>query len=213
MLVSTPYTECYVKKSFLTSKPIYTKDETIFGVLMAIRFIRGRAPLYVVYFPSIGALYDKVDQCAIFNKKETPSEEIKMTDVGWWDCISDYWQLTQIKSLKGFIIHSKSKTNKKYSGQYMFTCDPQGKHETVDWGQSEVWHEHKTKTYFFDEKTGVLISSPNNKMIIKDSSLSPSILETPKWLRVYKDENSPQRTSFEDGKKFLGETDSFTYEQ
>ena len=72
MLVSTPYTECYVKKSFLSGKPNYGKDETSFGIITAIRFIRNRAPLFFVYFPSMGALYDKVDQCAIFNKEETP---------------------------------------------------------------------------------------------------------------------------------------------
>ena len=48
MIVSTPYTECYVKKSFLSGDPNYGKDETIFGVLQAIRFIRARAPLYMV---------------------------------------------------------------------------------------------------------------------------------------------------------------------
>ena len=72
MIVSTPYTECYIKKSFLAGKPNYGKDETVFGVLYAIRFIRARAPLYIVYLPSMGALYDKVDQCAIFNRSETP---------------------------------------------------------------------------------------------------------------------------------------------
>ena len=69
MIVSTPYVECYVKKSFLSGQPIFRKDETIFGVIKAIRFIRNRAPLFIVYFPSIGALYDKVDQCSIFIKK------------------------------------------------------------------------------------------------------------------------------------------------
>ena len=43
MIVSTPYTECYVKKSFLSGNPNYGKDETIFGVLHAIRFIRGKS--------------------------------------------------------------------------------------------------------------------------------------------------------------------------
>jgi hypothetical protein len=48
MIVSTPYIECYVKKSFLSGKPNYGKDETIFGVLQGIRFVRARAPLFLV---------------------------------------------------------------------------------------------------------------------------------------------------------------------
>ena len=53
--------------------------------------------LYIVYLPSMGALYDKVDQCAIFNRPNTPDKIIKMNDVAWWDTLSDYWQLTQIQ--------------------------------------------------------------------------------------------------------------------
>ena len=87
MIVSTPYTEVYVKKSFLSGNPNYGKDETIFGVLYGIRFVRARAPLYIVFLPSMGALYDKVDQCAIFSKPN-PTGMITMHDIGWWD---SYW--------------------------------------------------------------------------------------------------------------------------
>ena len=52
-LVSTPYTEVYVKRSFLSGAPNYGKDDTIPGVLVAIRFVFNRAPLYVVWFPSM----------------------------------------------------------------------------------------------------------------------------------------------------------------
>ena len=40
MIVSTPYTECYVKKSFLSGDPNYGKDETIFGVLQLLELFR-----------------------------------------------------------------------------------------------------------------------------------------------------------------------------
>jgi hypothetical protein len=211
MIVSTPYVECYVKRSFLSGTPIYEKDETIFGILIGIRYIRGRAPLYIVYLPTIGSVYDKVDQCAIFKRETTPDTSISMEDVGWWDSISDYWQLIQIKFLKGFTIHSTSKNGTNMSGKYLFTCDPQGKSE-IDWGQSECWHEHKTKTYFFDELTGVLVSTPNNKMRVFDSSLSTDPPESPNWLRVYNDINHPERTSHETNLR-LGNNNSFTYKK
>jgi len=109
MIVSTPYTECYVKKSFLSGNPNYGKDETIFGVLYGIRFVRGRAPLYIVYLPSMGAMYDKVDQCAIFNRSQAPEKEIRMNDVAWWDCISDYWQLTQLQGIRHMDVQLQNK--------------------------------------------------------------------------------------------------------
>ena len=62
-------------QNLLSGDPNYGKDETIFGVLHAIRFM-GRAPLYLVHLPSMGAFYDKVDQCAIFDRKETQTKKL-----------------------------------------------------------------------------------------------------------------------------------------
>ena len=213
MIVSTPYTECYVKKSFLSGDPNYGKDETIFGVLQAIRFIRGRAPLYLVYLPSMGAFYDKVDQCAIFNREEVPNFSIKMSDVAWWDSLSDYWQLTQIQGLRGMDLEMFNRRSKKLTGNYLWTCDPQRPREGNDYGQAEAWHEHKTKTYFFDDNTGVLCCGPNNKMRFLDNSLSPKELENPYWLRVYKDSDEPERISHEDDGDRLGEIERWDYSE
>ena len=210
MLVSTPYTEVFIKRSFLMDSPKLDQDETIFAVLMAIRFTRGRAPLFICYIPSIGALYDKVDQCAIFNKSETPEEEIGMSDVGWWDALSSKWELTQIQALRGIDIEATMRTGRKVSGTYLWTCDPQVP-DTTDYGQAGVWHEHKTKTFFFDTQTGVLCCAPNNKMLLSDSSLSPEELESPSWLRVYKDINWPERTSHEQ-QGYYGQSENFNYE-
>tara|TARA_R110000851_G_scaffold236991_7_gene389784 strand:- start:5526 stop:6167 length:642 start_codon:yes stop_codon:yes gene_type:complete len=213
MIVSTPYTECYVKKSFLAGAPKYDSDETIFGVLYGIRFVRGRAPLYLIYFPSLGAFFDKVDQCAIFNKPNTPNYKIKMADVGWWDCLSDYWQLTQIQGIKGMDVEMYSRTNHTWEGTYLWTCDPQSPKETTDYGQAECWHEHKTKTYFFDDETGVLCCGPNNKMRFLDNSLCGKELEKPYWLKVYKDSDSPERTSHECDNISFGDTDNWDYSE
>ncbi len=210
MLVSTPYTEVHVKKSFLSGEPNYGKDETVYGVLVAIRFIFGRAPLYVVWLPKIGAVYDKVDQCAIFNKPETPDQRITMADVGWWDCVAHYWQLTQIKVLSGVWVTLQSRTGKETEGLYLWTCDPQQDPEKNDYTGAQVWHEHKTKNYFFDEDTGVLCCGPNNKMRFICSSLSPDPLESPSWLRVYKDSDCPSRMTHEWTGHF-GDSDEWDY--
>lgn len=213
MIVSTPYTECYVKKSFLSGNPNYGKDETVFGVLCGIRFVRSRAPLYIVYLPSMGALYDKVDQCAIFNKSITPDKVIKMKDVAWWDSLSDYWQLTQIQVLRRMDVEMINRSGHTWDGSYLWTCDPQRPRDVNDYGQSEAWHEHKTKTYFFDHETGALICGPNNKMRFLDSSLCPKNLEVPYWMKVYKDSDSPERVTHEWDNKNLGHVDRWDYEE
>lgn len=211
-LISTPHTEVYVKRSFLSGAPKYGQDETIHGVLVGIRFVFNRAPLYVVWFPSTGAVYDKVDQCAIFDRPKTPEELITMDDVGWWDCLSHHWQLVQIKAFTRCAVTLKARTGRKTEGTYLWTCDPQGDPERTDLTGAQVWHEHKTKNYFFDEKTGVLCCGPNNKMRFISSSLSPHPLEDAKWLRVYKDSDSPQRVTHE-WNGFFGRSVSWDYER
>lgn len=213
MIVSTPYTEVYVKKSFLSGRPNYGKDETIFGVLYGIRFIRARAPLYIVFLPSMGALYDKVDQCAIFNKPETPDRPITMSDIAWWDSISDYWQLVQIQGIRGMDVEMQNRKGHKWEGSYLWTCDPQRPRDVNDYSQSECWHEHKTKTYFFDDNTGVLCCGPNNKMRFLDNSLCPKELDTPYWMKVYRDSDSPQRITHENDGERLGDRDRWNYEE
>lgn len=210
MIVSTPYTEVYVKKSFLAGAPKYTQDETVFGVLVGIRFITNRAPLYLVWFPEIGALYDKVDQCAIFIREETPEHAVTMSDVGWWDCISDYWQLVQLAVLEDCPVTMMSRTGRALKGSYLWSCDPQKRPGAATFGQSRMWHEHKTKNYFFDKQTGVLCCGPNNKMRFVSSSLSPSKLADPRWLRVYHDVDNPSRQTHEDF-GFFGDSESWDY--
>lgn len=210
MIVSTPYTECYVKKSFMNDLPNYGQDETEFGIIIAIRFIRARAPLFIVFFPEYGAVYDKIDQCAIFKTPETPERKIYMSDVAWWDSLSDRWQLVQIEFLKNFDIQMITRQKQTMAGKYLWTCDPKRPIGFNDYGQAEVWHEHKTKTFFFDELTGVLCCCPNNKMRVTDSSLSPKELKTPDW-KVYKDNYDVNRISHETD-LFLGDSENFNYE-
>ena len=210
MIVDTPPIECYVKKSHLSSEfTLTSEDETIFGILIAIRFIRNRAPLFIVYFPSIGAIYDKVNQNAIFNQKDLDYDgEIRLEDVGWWDCLSTKWQLIELKFLKNNDIEMTNRRGQKMSGIYLFTCDPQEPQHGNDYGESETWHEHKTKTFFFDYETGVLCCTPNNKMRVFMSSLSKEEPDDASWLRVYREE--PEDMSHE-VTQFLGDTDKFMY--
>lgn len=210
MIVDTPPIECYVKKSHLSGQPNFTKeDETVFGVLVGIRFVRNRAPLYIVYLPTLGAVYDKVDQNAIFNKPNLDFEgELLLEDVGWWDTISTNWQLIELKFFKNYDVEMLTRNKDSRIGTYLFTCDPQEPQHGNDYGESEIWHEHKTKTYFFDRMTGVLCCTPNNKMRIWSSSLTPEQPEDPSFLRVYHE--IPGRITHEE-KVFLGNDGKFFY--
>lgn len=210
MIVSTPYIECYVKKSFLDGTYDYEKPDTIEAILIGIRFVRGIAPLFICYLPSIGAVYDKVVQCAIFNKPN-PTEAVTMLDVGWWDSISSNWQLTTIKFLESLgIIGYMNGEIGTMRGNYLFTCDPLPE-DGVDYGQATAWHEHKTKTFAFDYETGALFCVPNNKMRVLDQSLSHDPFEDPSWLKVYKPPTIDLMTH--ENKGFFGKTTNFDYSE
>ena len=68
----------------------------------------------------------------------------------------------------------------------------------------------KLKLFFFDEKSGVLCSGPNNKIKIIDSSLSPLEMHDTSWLRVYNDRDYPERITMEDESRF-GDTEEWSY--
>ena len=61
---------------------------------------------------------------------------------------------------------------------------------------------------FFDYETGVLCCTPNNKMRVWSSSLTPKQRDDGSWLRVYRDE--PELMSHEEN-QFLGDTERFDY--
>lgn len=210
MIVDTPPIECYVRKSHISGQPRFdSQDEMIFCVLIGIRFIRNRAPLFIVYIPSVGAVYDKINQNALFNKQALDfNGTIELDDVAWWDCLSTEWQLIEMKYLKYSEIEMVTRNREERKGIYLFTCDPQEPQHGTDYGESEVWHEHKTKTFFFDYSTGVLCCTPNNKMRMWSSSLSPKDRDNGSWLRVYKE--TPDLMSHEEN-QFLGDTDRFDY--
>ena len=131
----------------------------IFGVLTGIRFVRGQAPLFIVYLPSLGALYDKVDQCAIFDRPN-PTAALTNGDIAWWDSLSNNWQLTTFEFLKGLPIVGYMNGNiPKMKGSYLFTCDPLPE-SNVDYGQATAWHEHKTKNFFFEGMLNASYMSP-----------------------------------------------------
>jgi hypothetical protein len=210
MIVDTPPIECYVKKSHLSGEPRFkSEDEMVFAVLVGIRFIRNRSPLFIIYIPSVGAVYDKVNQNAIFNKPSLFYDgDIHLDDVAWWDCLSTNWQLIEMKFLKYAEIEMITRNGEQRKGIYLFTCDPQEPQHGNDYGEAEVWHEHKTKTFFFDYETGVLCCTPNNKMRVWSSSLTPKQRDDGSWLRVYMDD--PELMSHEEN-IFLGDTERFDY--
>ncbi len=176
MWQSLPYQDVWIKKSFLTGPKNFKwgKDEMIKGVLVGVKAVRASLLLFEVFLPEYNASYDKMIQAGIFNKSESPDQEIKLDDIAYWDCISGDIEAYTKAFYKGHDVQMKSKTGKSFEGMYAFTIDFKSPdpNERLDFSQASWWSEHKQKNFFFDYKTGALICGPNNKMRYLDESLS-----------------------------------------
>lgn len=211
MYQNLPYKEVYVKKSFLTGPKNFKweKDETVSGILVGVKSVFRATPLFEVYFPEYQACYDKVLQCAIFERPDTPDETIRLSDVGWWNCISQDIQIYEKSLFKNSTVTIQSKNGKMYEGTYLWTLDfsPLHANEGIDFSEAQYWSEHKQANFLFDKRTGALICGPNNKMRYIDSSLSSKNPPRP-FFKVF----GGSAWSHHDGDVLLGDVgDSFDY--
>ena len=200
---SLPYRNVYVKKSFLTGPKNFKwgKDETVHGILVGMKAVFRATPLYEVYFPEFQACYDKVLQCAIFEKPDTPDIELTLPDVGWWDCISEDIQVYEKSLFKHGRVKMQNKRGKWFEGNYLWTVDfsPPHHNRGVDVSEAQWWSEHKQANFMFDAETGALVCGPNNKMRYICESLCKAEAKQP-FFKVF----SGAGWSHEDQGEFFG---------
>jgi hypothetical protein len=200
---SLPYRNVYVKKSFLTGPKNFKwgKDETVHGILVGVKSVFRATPMFEVYFPEYQACYDKTLQCAIFENPETPNEEIRLQDVGWWDCISGDIQIYEKSLFKHGSVKMQNKSGRWFEGKYLWTIDfsPPHINEGIDLSEAQWWSEHKQANFMFDKQTGVLACGPNNKMRYICESLCKEEAKPP-FFKVF----SGDSWSHEDHGHFMG---------
>ena len=150
-----PYKEVWIKKSFLMGPDNFkwASDEYVQGQLVGVKAVQSSVPLFEVYLPEYAACYDKVLQCAIFEKPYTGDKEIRLDDVAWWDCISDNIDIYSKLILKGSPVAMKTRNGENRTGTYFFTLDfkPPPPNESIDYTEAQWWSEHKQKNFFFDD--------------------------------------------------------------
>lgn len=206
-----PYKEVWIKKSFLMGPDNFkwASDEYVQGQLVGVKAVQSSVPLFEVYLPEYAACYDKVLQCAIFEKPYTGDREIRLDDVAWWDCISDNIDIYSKLILKGSPVAMKTRNGENRTGTYFFTLDfkPPPPNESIDYTEAQWWSEHKQKNFFFDDETGVLCCAPNNKLRYFHYSLGTEEPKRP-FFKVFEPSNE---WSHESKGQFFGDTKSFDY--
>lgn len=206
-----PYKRVYIKKSFLMGPENFKwgYDDLVEAHLVGVKAVYFSTPLFEVYLPEYAACYDKVLQCAIFEENECSKQDIHLTDVAWWDCISDNIDIYTKLMLKNVTVGMKTRNGGEFKGTYFFTLDfkPPQPNESIDYTEAQWWSEHKQKNFFFDDDTGVLCCAPNNKLRYFHSSLA---IEEPKrpFFKVFEPSTN---WSHEREDQFFGGTNNFDY--
>jgi hypothetical protein len=181
--------------------------ETVEGLWVSVKSIRGEAFRFETYLPEYGALYDKLPISAFLWKPLAgPSLPLDMLQI--WDCLSYYITVVDKPSLKGLRAEFFAKDRETYPGEYVFTidsCNPDPR--ITDFTFSETPEEHKSYN-LLQLDNGQFALQPNNRCRFFDPALTHSQLLVPDFkvcTKKYRVENT--------SKWRLGDTSTVTYDQ
>jgi hypothetical protein len=204
LVVNLPAISVWVRKEYLTDFQS-GHGEFVRGVWVSAKSIPGRAFYFETYLPEYGAMYDKLPISAFVSSPATPSPDMKLHDLQFWNCM-DYGIAVIKKSFVStmdFELYTRSKT--KVKGSYLFTLDNYHSDlDTIDTNTSEKPDEHKSHNVIRLEN-GQFAIYPNNRMRIYDLSLTPEKPIMPDFkvsTKVYQVESGLEW-------KRLGDTDDY----
>jgi hypothetical protein len=204
LVVNLPSINVWVRKEYLTDFQ-HGKGEFVRGVWISAKSIPGRAFYFETYLPEYGAMYDKLPISAFVASPVTPTPDLKLPDLQFWNCM-DYG-ITVIRksfiSSMDFELYTRSGT--KMKGSYLFTLDNyHGDVNMIDTNTSEKPDEHKSHNVI-QLANGQFAIYPNNRMRIYDLSLTPEKPLRPDFkvsTQIYQVENGLDW-------KRLGDTDEY----
>jgi len=206
--MSTLVTNIPSVKVFVRAEYLYDLErghgDFVEGYWVTAKSIPGRAFYFETYLPDYGALYDKLPISAFTTIDKTPTPDLELQDLQFWNCM-DYGVTAIEKKYIGsadYEIYTRS--HKVLKGTYLFTLD--NYHEDpdrVNYSTAETPAEHKSFNVIALEN-GQIAAYPNNRMRVYDNSLTPKNVKTPDFkvsTRYYQVENGYEYR--------LGDTDDF----
>jgi len=207
MITNLPSRKVWVRKEYLTDfQSGY--GEFVEGVWVSAKSIPGRSFYFETYLPEYAAMYDKLPISAFCAKPETPTPDLDLPNLQFWNCM-DYGVVSICKQ---FVASMDWEVRTRHfgvlRGQYECTLD--NYHEdpdTIDYSTSENPAEHKSFN-LIELENGQFALYPNNRCRIYDNSLTP---ETPK---IPDFKVSTQYFQVENGVEWgrLGHTDEYFWE-
>jgi len=172
LICNLPSKDVWVRKEYLRDH----KDghgEFVAGVWVSAKSIPGRAFYFETYLPEYGALFDKLPISAFLHKKETPTPDLPLNNLQFWNCM-DYGVVSVYKQFIGSMdFEVLSRDHGTLTGSYVCTMDNYHSDiNSIDYSTSETPAEHKSHNLLALEN-GQFCLYPNNRMRVYDNSLTP----------------------------------------
>jgi len=122
LICNLPSKDVWVRKEYLRDH----KDghgEFVAGVWVSAKSIPGRAFYFETYLPEYGALFDKLPISAFLHKKKTPSPDLPLNNLQFWNCM-DYGVVAVYKQFIGSMdFQVLSRDHGPLTGSYVCTLD------------------------------------------------------------------------------------------
>tara|TARA_B100000287_G_scaffold283246_1_gene266887 strand:+ start:85 stop:690 length:606 start_codon:yes stop_codon:yes gene_type:complete len=148
------------------------------GIWISVKSVMYKALYFETLLTEYGALFDKLPISAFVWKEDYDKENQLPLDVlQLWDCFDYHVTVIQKPLLSRCQFFGKDK--RMHDGEYIFTIDNAHPDTNVlDMNFSEHDPEHKSFN-IIQLDNGQFAAQPNNRIIWRDSSLTPEDLKTP----------------------------------
>tara|TARA_B100002019_G_C21008558_1_gene468839 strand:- start:1 stop:648 length:648 start_codon:yes stop_codon:yes gene_type:complete len=173
----------------LSPIPVFVKKEYLYdlekghgeltpGIWISVKSVMYKALYFETLLTEYGALFDKLPISAFVWKEDYDNENQLPLDVlQLWDCFDYHVTVIQKPLLSRCQFFGKDK--RMHDGEYIFTIDNAHPDTNVlDMNFSEHDPEHKSFN-IIQLDNGQFAAQPNNRIIWRDSSLTPEDLKTP----------------------------------
>lgn len=202
LVAPLPPENVFVRKEFLYD---HQKGHGEFtpGIWISVKSTQYKALYFETLLTEYGALYDKLPISA-FVWKTDHGELLPLDILQLWDCFDYHMTVVEKPLLSRCEFFGKDK--KMHPGEYLFTIDNAHPDKSVlDINFSEHDPEHKSFNVIMLDN-GQFAAQPNNRVIWRDSSLTPDKLKTPDFkvcTQNYRVETEPKWS--------VGHTDEWNY--
>lgn len=181
LVTNLPALHVWVRKEYLRDM----RDgygEFVKGVWVSAKSIPGRALYFETYLPEYGAMFDKLPISAFVAAPETPTPDLPLTDLQFWNCM-DYGIVAVSKQFIGSMsFEARLRSGGTMRGTYVCTLDNyHASVDAVDYSTSETPSEHKSMN-IVELENGQFCAYPNNRLRIFDISLTPAEPLVPDFL-------------------------------